>query len=106
MLGPLVKAQLVAFLTNKLLESKAFTGAVASLHGSVTKLQQGAYDRLLQATEEYDRKHPPPHLQQEATSQTHRPRQSEPIRDQQAELLKLIEKTRRELEKDEGQRRP
>jgi len=50
MLGPLVKAQLVAFLTKKLLDSKLFVSSVESLHGEVSRLQQGAYDTLLQAT--------------------------------------------------------
>jgi hypothetical protein len=52
MLGPLVKAQLVAFLTKKLLDSKVFVGGVEQLHGTVSKLQRGAYDTLLQATRE------------------------------------------------------
>lgn len=76
MLGPLVKAQLVAFLTKKvrhgallarqtrwltslspwqLLESPTFVGGVQALHGSVTRIQQGAYDTLLQATGEQGR---------------------------------------------------
>ncbi|GAA6015587.1 hypothetical protein JCM10207_008136 [Rhodosporidiobolus poonsookiae] len=100
MLGPLVKAQLVAFLTKKLLESKAFVGGVQSLHGTVTRLQQGAYDTLLQATEEYDQKHPPPHLEQEAKAETHRPRPSEPLKDQNHELKALIAKMRAEMDKD------
>lgn len=57
MIGPLLKAQLVAFLTKKLLESKVFVGGVESLHGTVSKLQRGAYDTLLQATREYHEPH-------------------------------------------------
>lgn len=45
-----MKAQLVAFLSQKLLESKVFVGGVHALHDTVTKVQQGAYDSLLAAT--------------------------------------------------------
>lgn len=164
MLGPLVKAQLVAFLTKKvsavagpsawrclltrrrfrfrqLLESPAFVGGVHALHGSVTRIQQGAYDALLQATgerprhggsrtplvvtatcadprlhlprhstlctlfaEEYDRKDPSHHLKDQATATTHWPRREETPKQQNEELLAFIERTRRELEKEQGKR--
>ncbi|GAA5903040.1 hypothetical protein JCM6882_009676 [Rhodosporidiobolus microsporus] len=104
MLGPLVKAQLVAFLTKKLLESKLFVGAVHSLHDNVTRVQQGAYDTLLQATEDFDRKHPPPHLKHDAQASTHRPRADEPLKDQNAELKRLIEKMRSEMKEEERRR--
>ncbi|POY73491.1 hypothetical protein BMF94_3428 [Rhodotorula taiwanensis] len=105
MLGPLVKAQLVAFLTKKLLESPTFVGGVQALHGSVTRLQQGAYDTLLQATEEHDRKNPTRHLRDEATETSHRPRADETPREQNKELLAFIERTKRELEKEQQTRR-
>ncbi|GAA5826198.1 hypothetical protein JCM11251_007204 [Rhodosporidiobolus azoricus] len=104
MLGPLVKAQLVAFLTKKLLDSKLFVGGVHALHDNVTKIQQGAYDTLLQATEDFDRKNPPPHLEQKAKSETHRPRAEEPLKDQNAELKRLIEKMRNEMKDENGRR--
>ncbi|GAA6029980.1 hypothetical protein JCM8097_009199 [Rhodosporidiobolus ruineniae] len=105
MLGPLVKAQLVAFLTKKLLDSKIFVGGVQALHDSVTGVQQRAYDSLLKATEEWDNKHPPPHLKHDATAETHRPRAEEPLKDQNAELKRLIEKMRNEMKQDEQGRR-
>ncbi|BGP29369.1 hypothetical protein JCM10296v2_001108 [Rhodotorula toruloides] len=105
MLGPLIKAQLAAFLTKKLLESKAFVGAVHSLHGTVTRIQQGAYDTLLQATEDWDRKNPPPHLKQDAAGETHRPRADEPLESQNDSLRKFLEKTQRELEKERESKR-
>lgn len=67
MLGPLVKAQLVAFLTKKLLDSKLFVGGVEQLHGQVSKLQQGAYDTLLQATRTSTLSLPPETLKAEKT---------------------------------------
>ncbi|BGP13213.1 hypothetical protein JCM10213_005017 [Rhodosporidiobolus nylandii] len=103
MLGPLVKAQIVAILTKKLLDSKAFVGAVHALHGNVTRIQQGAYDTLLQATEDFDRKNPPPHLKNEAKAETHRPREDEPLKDQNAELKRLIAKMREQTK--EGERK-
>ncbi|GAA5974158.1 hypothetical protein JCM11641_003472 [Rhodosporidiobolus odoratus] len=101
MLGPLVKAQLVAFLTKKLLDSKVFVGGVHALHREVTNIQQGAYDTLLSATDKYDQKNPPPHLRDAATANTHRPREDEPSKDQNAELKKLIDKMRKEIKEDE-----
>lgn len=38
------------FPSLQLLDSKLFVGAVHALHDNVTKVQQGAYDTLLQAT--------------------------------------------------------
>ncbi|GAA5964801.1 hypothetical protein JCM3765_002560 [Sporobolomyces pararoseus] len=101
MLGPLVKAQLVAFLTKKLLDSKVFVGGVESLHGTVSKLQRGAYDTLLQATQEHDKRFQPPnHLERETTKNTHRPRPSESLQDQNSALREFIERTERELQKE------
>ncbi|GAA5846760.1 hypothetical protein JCM3766R1_005060 [Sporobolomyces carnicolor] len=97
MIGPLLKAQLVAFLTKKLLESKVFVGGVESLHGTVSKLQRGAYDTLLQATQEHDKRFQPPHLEREATRTSHRPRPDEPLKDQNSALRAFIDKTEREL---------
>ncbi|GAA5923988.1 uncharacterized protein JCM15063_005517 [Sporobolomyces koalae] len=108
MLGPLVKAQLVAFLTKKLLDSKVFTGGVEALHGSVSRIQQGAYDTLLQATQEHDAKFQPPHhLEKETTRSTHRPRRDESLKDQNSALRAFIEKTENELHKErrEGRHR-
>ncbi|GAA5850708.1 hypothetical protein JCM8547_009064 [Rhodosporidiobolus lusitaniae] len=104
MLGPLVKAQLVAAGTKLLLESKAFTGSVEALHRTVTKAQQSAYDSLLVATEDWDSKHPPPHLEQRAKAETYRPRQDEPLKDQNSELQKLLSKMREEMKDSEGRR--
>ncbi|BGP45318.1 hypothetical protein JCM10450v2_001136 [Rhodotorula kratochvilovae] len=101
MLGPLVKAQLVAFLTKKLLESRTFTKGVESIHGTVSRLQQGAYDTLLQAVEEHDTKNPPAHLKSSATAESHRPRASEPVKVQNDELRRFIERTKKELEKEQ-----
>ncbi|GAA5921542.1 hypothetical protein JCM1841_000561 [Sporobolomyces salmonicolor] len=100
MLGPLVKAQLVAFLTKKLLESRVFVKGVENLHGTVTRIQQGAYDTLLQATEEHDQRHPPPHLKSRAAAGTHRPAAGETLKDQNQALRAFIERTEREMEKE------
>ncbi|GAA5854454.1 hypothetical protein JCM9279_006611 [Rhodotorula babjevae] len=101
MLGPLVKAQLVAFLTKKLLESPTFHKGVGAIHGGVSKLQQSAYDTLARAVEEHDAQHPPAHLKSGATADSHRPRASEPVKVQNDELRKFIERTRKELEKEQ-----
>ncbi|GAA5873456.1 hypothetical protein JCM16303_001129 [Sporobolomyces ruberrimus] len=100
MIGPLLKAQLVAFLTKKLLDSKVFVGGVESLHGTVSKLQRGAYDTLLQATQEHDKRFQPPHLEKEATKTSHRPRKDESLKDQNSTLRAFIEKTEKELNKE------
>jgi len=105
MLGPLVKAQLVAFLTKKLLESRTFTKGVEAIHGTVSELQKGAYDTLLQAVEEHDAKNPPAHLKASSTAETHRPRSDEPVKVQNDELRKFIERTKRELEKEQQEGR-
>lgn len=121
----------------QLLESPTFVGGVQALHGSVTRIQQGAYDTLLQATgeqgrtsthaqsipalvltcrlprhsasahsaEEYDRKDPSHHLKDQATATTHRPRADESPREQNKELLAFIERTKRELEKEQNGKR-
>ncbi|GAA6063556.1 hypothetical protein JCM10212_002668 [Sporobolomyces blumeae] len=103
MIGPLLKAQLVAFATKKLLESRLFVGAVEQLHGTVSNLQRGAYDALLQATERHDRHHPPAHLKDSASSTSHRPSVEESLKDQNSALRKFIEKTERELERERNQ---
>lgn len=103
----------------------------------MTRIQQGAYDTLLQATgeqgrtsthaqsipalvltcrlprhsasthfaEEYDRKDPSHHLKDQATATTHRPRADESPREQNKELLAFIERTKRELEKEQNGKR-
>ncbi|GAA5852186.1 hypothetical protein JCM5353_002398 [Sporobolomyces roseus] len=104
MLGPLVKAQLVAFLTKKLLDSKTFVSGVESLHGSVSKLQQGAYDTLLEATQKHDKRFQPPHLEKEVRKGTHRPKDSEGLKAQNSALRDFINKTEKALrdEQKEG----
>ncbi|KAM0746904.1 hypothetical protein T439DRAFT_270083, partial [Meredithblackwellia eburnea MCA 4105] len=49
-IGPLLKAQAVAFLTKKLLDSPAFVAGVQSIHRNVNEIKDGAYETLLQAT--------------------------------------------------------
>jgi len=117
-----VKAQLVAFLTKKLLDSKLFVSSVESLHGEVSRLQQGAYDTLLQATrktlfpfsktvvkelisylEKHDKRFEPftpPHLEKQVKEGTHRPRDGEALKDQNSALRQFIEKTEKALREE------
>ncbi|KAK4052044.1 hypothetical protein OIV83_002338 [Microbotryomycetes sp. JL201] len=64
MIGPLLRAQLTAMLTKKLLESPAFHRLVGATHSSIDKLQQSAYDSLARAVAEGEAKMPPAAQQQ------------------------------------------
>lgn len=56
-------------------------------------------------TEEHDAKNPPAHLKASSTAETHRPRSDEPVKVQNDELRKFIERTKRELEKEQQEGR-
>ncbi|KAM0788025.1 hypothetical protein ACM66B_006224 [Microbotryomycetes sp. NB124-2] len=59
MIGPLLRAQLTAMLTKKLLESPSFHRLVGATHSSIDRLQQSAYDTLARAVAEGEAKMPP-----------------------------------------------
>ncbi|KAK4051280.1 hypothetical protein OIO90_004761 [Microbotryomycetes sp. JL221] len=58
MIGPLLRAQLTAMLTKKLLESPAFHRMVGATHNNIDRLSQSAYDALARAVAEGEAKMP------------------------------------------------
>lgn len=98
MLSGLVKAQLVAFLTKKLVDSPIFNKSVAALHGQVSGLSEDAYTALLKATQEGDAKLPPMMKENRPQPNT----TSEPVKPQNQALLSFIEKTKKELKERGG----
>lgn len=55
--------------------------------------------------EEHDKRFQPPHLEKEATKNSHRPRQDESLIDQNDALRKFIERTEKELNKEQKEGR-
>ncbi|SCZ91852.1 BZ3500_MvSof-1268-A1-R1_Chr5-3g08177 [Microbotryum saponariae] len=99
MLGPLVKAQLVALLTKKLLDSPTFVKGVENLHGTFSNATEKAYDTLYQATIEAEKNDPSKPTPKPLAQDESRPTPDQPIKVQNDELRRLIEKTKRDLAK-------
>ncbi|KAI5479726.1 hypothetical protein MNV49_002987 [Pseudohyphozyma bogoriensis] len=83
-----------------LLESRVFVGGVEKLHGTVSELQESAYQALLRATQENElearpEQQPTPTAEQERF----RPREDESLKTRDEKLQAFLDKTKRDLGK-------